>query len=106
MATRSITTKLPSGSQAYVFGSYLFVGEPRDIDILILYDPTLSDPKAAYKVHCEFVDEIQQLTGTPVDLTLLTYSEEKNSDFIGDTGAVPITDVGGKLTRRCSGAAR
>lgn len=97
MAIRSITTKLPKGSQAYVFGSYLFVGEPRDIDILILYDPYLSSPKDAYKVHREFVDEIQQLTGTPVDLTLLTYSEERNLGFISDTGAVPIAEVDGNI---------
>lgn len=90
MEIPSITTKLPSGSQAFVFGSYLSVAQPRDIDILILYDPALHSPKDAYKLHRTFVDYVEQLVGIPVDVTLLTYAEEKSTGFIEDTHATPI----------------
>jgi len=97
MATPSITTKLPSSSTALVFGSFLYRSDPRDIDVLVLYDPSVFSPADAYRGHAPFVKEIQCLVGLPLDLTLLTYDEEKSSGFIEDTGAVPIEEAIRKL---------
>ena len=93
MAIESITTKLPSGSEAFIFGSYLSVAKPHDIDILILYDPKLHAPKDAYKVHREFVNEVGKLAGIPVDLTLLTFAEEYSIGFIEASHAIPIANL-------------
>ncbi|MGJ0430758.1 nucleotidyltransferase domain-containing protein [Methylobacter sp.] len=106
MATPSITTKLPSSSAALVFGSFLHGSEPRDIDVLVLYDPSVFSPADAYRAHASFVKEVQRLVGLPVDLTLLTYGEEESSGFIEDTGAVPIEEAIEKLTSHSTGPAR
>jgi len=106
MATPSISTKLPSSSTAFVFGSFLSGSDPRDIDVLILYDPSVISPADAYRGHAPFAKEIQRLAGLPVDLTLLTYGEEESSCFIEDTGAVLIEEATRKLTSHSTGPAR
>jgi len=84
---------MPEGSQAYVFGSFLTTDQPEDIDVLILYDPSVCPPEGAYSAHALFAKNLRQLSGLPVDLTLLTYEEERSSRFIQDTKAVPIRKV-------------
>ncbi len=106
MAIPSITTKLPSSSTAFVFGSFLSRADPRDIDVLILYDPLVFSPADAYRSHAPFVKEVQRLIGLPLDLTLLTYGEELSSGFIEDTGAVPFEAATRKLTSHSTGPAR
>jgi hypothetical protein len=91
MAIPSITTNLPEGSVAYIFGSYLTCDNPRDLDVLVVYDATLCAPRTAYKAHRDFLCRLRNLSRLPVDSTLLTKAEERESGFIEDTGAVLLT---------------
>src|SRR4029453_8512625 len=100
METPSFITRLPKGSQAYVFGSFLTRDQPKDVDVLILYDPSVCPPKSPYQTHALFIEEVREVYGLPVDITLLTYAEEQGSCFIHDTRAVPIADATRKLTFR------
>ena len=61
METPSITTVLPEGSLAFVFGSFLRSDAPSDLDVLLLYDPEICDPKEAYCAHTPFVDAASRL---------------------------------------------
>ena len=60
METLSITTALPEGSTAFVFGSFLTVAEPSDLDVLLLYDPTTCDPRDAYRAHAAFLGAVKR----------------------------------------------
>lgn len=83
--------KLPKGSTAYVFGSFLSSNNPRDLDILLLYDPRQCPPIDAYKSHKEFISYLQDRSGLKVDATLLTYREQKEVDFIYKSKAIEIS---------------
>jgi predicted nucleotidyltransferase len=99
MENQSFITKLPEKSTAYVFGSFLYKESPNDIDILILYDPVICAPEKAYLIHNLFIENIKNLFGLPVDITLLTYMEEQRAGFIEKAQAVPIDEVICKMGR-------
>ena len=98
METLSITTALPEGSTAFVFGSFLTIAEPSDLDVLLLYDPTTCDPRDAYRAHAAFLGAVTQVVSVPVDITLLTHMEAHGCRFIELTGCVPFTDIEDRLT--------
>ena len=84
---------LPKSSVPYVFGSFLSSSSPRDIDILIVYDPAICNPAQAYDLHLEFADNLERAVGLPVHLTLLAMEEERGCGFIADARAVPLETV-------------
>lgn len=88
-----IGTDLPRGSIAFVFGSVLWSSRPRDFDLLIVYNPSICPSDRAYTEHRRFSTGIEQKMGLRVDMTLLTYDEEKHSSFIQRTGAVPVENT-------------
>lgn len=97
MENLSIDTELlPEGSSAFVFGSYISGSFPRDLDLLIIYDGSICHPNEAYRAHAPFVAVLQETVGIPVDLTLLTTSEEARGRFVECSGAVPIGQIFGK----------
>lgn len=100
MVTLSTTTALPEGSTAFVFGSFLTAAEPADLDVLVLYDQMVCDPRFAYGTHLKFVDAVRRLVPIPVDLTLLSYMEAHECRFLDETGCVPFTGVEDRLTMR------
>ena len=93
MEILSTVTELPEGSMAFVFGSVLRNAHPMDFDLLVVYDPSLCPPNIAYRVHAPFFGRLSQKTDLPVDMTLLTYQEEKSSCFILGTKALPIAEA-------------
>ena len=93
MESRSIITRLPEGSRAFAFGSALTTTNPRDFDLLVTYDESACPPNVAHRTHLPFLRELEKITDVRVDMTLLTYHEEKNLQFIEKTGAVPILQV-------------
>ena len=98
MENLSITTALPEGSAAFVFGSFLTAAEPSDLDVLLLYDPATCDPRDAYRAHAAFLGAVKRLVSLPVDITLLTHVEAHGCRFLELTGCVPFADVEGRLT--------
>ena len=93
-------TKLPEGTTAYVFGSFISAEFPNDLDILLLYDPSRCLPQNAYKEHLNFVEYLRVCSGLPVDVTLLTYDEQQQSNFLVVSKAILATECE-ELTIRC-----
>ena len=83
-----------------VFGSFLTSDAPSDLDVLLLYDPEICDPKEAYCAHATFVDVASRLVEIPLDITLLTHMEAHGCCFIELEGCVPFRDVEDRLTDR------
>jgi hypothetical protein len=90
MDIRSITTNLPSSSVVYLFGSFLNSSAPNDLDVLIVYDPQFCAPARAYELHGSFVNRLRKIAGIAVHTTFLTADEERECNFINDTGAVRL----------------
>jgi len=91
-----VHTRLPDGSEAYIFGSSLHSAKPSDVDLLIVYDPSKHNPVNAHGLFTSIGEWMAELTGRTVDLTLLTISEERESNFIDDTGAIALTGTTGR----------
>ena len=64
----------------YVFGSLLsFNKTPNDIDILIVYSEY--NNKIRYEIE-KFVEQLEIEIELPVDLTILSYEEEREVGFL------------------------
>ena len=88
---RTLIDRLPSRSKAYVFGSCLRSGQPpADIDLLIVYDPEVCPPEKTYDLHAPFINTARSTFDLPVDFTLLTFKEERDSRFVEDTSAISL----------------
>jgi hypothetical protein len=91
MAIRSITPALlPEGSSVYLFGSASRASRFADIDLLILYDPSICPAARAHAEHKAFVRRVEEKAAAPVHLCLLSYSEESASGFIAQVSATPL----------------
>ena len=78
---------------AFVFGSFLRSAHPKDLDLLVIYDPSQCPPNIAYRAHAPISARLGEKMGVPVDMTLLTYREEQSSRFIAESGALPIVEA-------------
>jgi predicted nucleotidyltransferase len=81
--------RLPQGVVGiYVFGSACHKTFPHDLDLLVVYEPTVLRPEqvttATENLLCGAVQE------HAVDLTALTIDEERDSDFIAREGALAV----------------
>ena len=99
MGNLSIATKIPSHSEAYVFGSVLNSLAPDDFDLLIVYDPEVCPPQNAYVCHSPLCEDISIMFRLPVHLTALTRSEAMHVRFIEKTNALPLEMALEQLSR-------
>jgi predicted nucleotidyltransferase len=90
MEIRSIIRKLPRGTEIYVFGSCLWRKDPKDVDVLIVYDPDVCQPERAHESVADAINALKKALGRPVHLTLLTRQEEEGCAFKIDTGCVSL----------------
>jgi hypothetical protein len=81
---------LPDGSSVFLFGSAAQTSRYNDVDLLILYDPTLCLPERAHREHKAFVDLAANEIGATIHLCLLTYHEERTTGFIAKVSAIPL----------------
>jgi predicted nucleotidyltransferase len=70
------------------------VPHPSDLDILVVYDPTVVPPARAYEAYEPLREELGITTGLPVDMTLLTVSEEAALRFVESEHCVEILTKG------------
>jgi predicted nucleotidyltransferase len=70
------------GVEFYIFGSLLYTNAPRDIDILIVYDPYGISLGEVIKLKHTLGQIIGQKTRRDVDICMLSYSEACQSQFI------------------------
>ncbi len=79
-AIKEMAPLLNSFEQIYLFGSILDANKPScDIDILIVYSKYTIDTKLEIK---EFCDIIEKKANLPVDLTVLSLEEMKETKFL------------------------
>lgn len=90
MENQFITSALPKNSIAFIFGSILTNSQPRDVDIIILYDPAYCSPSEAYDKHHEFKEALRNYFRLPIHITYLTFDEEKNAKLIDLSGATSL----------------
>lgn len=83
----------PLNTKWYIFGSFLHSDSPSDIDLLVVYDPLEVHPKNVTK-HCKpLFAAIEQAISLKVHSTILTCSEEQESEFVERSKAVLLEDV-------------
>jgi len=92
--------RIPERSTLFLFGSILKSQAPNDLDILVVYDPEFCPPELAYTYHRPMVDDLAAAYGLPVHATFLTPSEQRATDFISRTCAVPFSEAQRGLTPR------
>jgi hypothetical protein len=93
MEIQSITSKLPNGAEIYVFGSSLWRQHPNDVDVLVVYDPTICPPENAHSSVAESIRSLADALGRPIHMTLLTRQEERGCAFKLDTGCVRLEEA-------------
>ncbi|WP_270264401.1 nucleotidyltransferase domain-containing protein [Kocuria marina] len=79
---REVTRDHPAAS-VWLFGSALREDDPRDIDVLIMYEDRASVAELKAAVHRAF-------SGLPCDIMALTADEESFYDFRRTVGAVRL----------------
>jgi predicted nucleotidyltransferase len=82
--------ELPEGSSVYVFGSALSSAQPKDIDILVVYDPMVCSPSRAYAYHEQFLNQLAEMIELPIDITLLSKTEADETRFVESESCVPL----------------
>ena len=83
----------PLNTMWYIFGSYLHSDSPSDIDLLVVYDPLEVHPKDVAKYCKPLFAAIEQAISLKVHSTILTYSEEREAEFVERSKAVPLEEV-------------
>lgn len=94
---------IPEGSKLYVLGSVMSSEAPNDLDVLVVYDTNKCRPEDVYQYHHEMLGDLKSSFGLFVHATLLTSSEERGTDFIARTAAVPFEVIQIRLTHHSSG---
>src|SRR5258708_2984159 len=90
MEIQRIATKVPSGSNAFVFGSILRATKPSDLDFPLIYHPKISPPKQPYFPHAPLCEALRNDYRIQVHLTPLTGLEAKHVQFLQRTNAIPL----------------
>lgn len=74
--------------RVYIFGSSVDLYKmPNDIDILILYSEY---SKIIQQQIDEFKRQLEGESKLPVDLTILSYEEEQQIDFLGKVSSIQL----------------
>jgi predicted nucleotidyltransferase len=76
--------------QISLFGSTLTVSDPKDLDLLVTYDPGVTPPEKAVELRGVLELACGDLIEGEVDCVLLTEAEERESKFAEREGAVAL----------------
>lgn len=98
MEIQSITTKVPEYSEAFIFGSVFSSPNPKDLDLLVIYDEHACPPQQAYANHNELCQLLCNAFNLPVHIIPLTRSEARHSRFIEYSKAIPLAMALRELT--------
>jgi predicted nucleotidyltransferase len=70
------------GIELYLFGSVLTSERPKDVDLVIVYDPSLVDVDKAIAIRQSLRSGIHEVAGVPADILLLSTSEVEQTNFL------------------------
>src|SRR4051794_1920263 len=71
----------------HVFGSALRSSDPEDVDLLVVYDPSVVAPRDASRLREAVISILGPLTGPPIQIVLLTCEEQQSTRFAESEGA-------------------
>lgn len=74
--------------EIYLFGSYLYKDEPKDIDILVLYPRKYNKNKQIFLFIDILRKQLEYSLKKCIDIQALTYKEEKEVKFIASEKCV------------------
>jgi hypothetical protein len=86
----NIHTELPDCCCLYLFGSAVESKNPRDLDVLIVYDEAFTSPSTSYYQFSSLVQALPISKHYPIHLTLLTVQEAQDTDFVSKSQAIRI----------------
>jgi hypothetical protein len=75
----------------YVFGSWLRVQNPRDLDLLLVYDSDKCSDRQIIGLRKSLREASPRLTGLPAHITALTIEEEREISFIRSNSCVGVS---------------
>lgn len=75
------------GVRIYAFGSALVSGAPRDVDLLIVFDPTKVQIDTVLGFRRDVCRSGSVVFALPFDVCLLTEGEARNNRFLEDEHA-------------------
>lgn len=76
--------------EVYVFGSWLTSGMPKDIDLLIVFDPQRCRIHEALFLRHQLARAVEDTFSLTSDIILLTTAEEREVGFVRAEGCVPF----------------
>lgn len=89
---RKILLEVPKSTDVYVFGSMLNSIAPKDLDILVIYNPIIYPEASIYK-SCEcLTNTLFEVFKLEVDLTVLSFTENNEMNFIEEAKAIKLKD--------------
>jgi predicted nucleotidyltransferase len=74
----------------YVFGSWLRGQNPRDLDLLLVYDPVKCNNQQITDLRRSLSEASPRLTGLPAHITALTIEEERELSFIRNYSCIGV----------------
>jgi predicted nucleotidyltransferase len=81
-ALNAVAPALRGVISVHVFGSELYDPEPKDLDLLVVYDATHTPPHRATALRTAVVGACRAITQRPVDVVLLTEAEAEATRFV------------------------
>ncbi len=78
--------------QLFLFGSALTQPDPRDIDLLMVYNIDSINIKKVIDIRKKLTKILQEKMQIPVDICALSNCETKTNSFIKDEKAIKIYD--------------
>ena len=91
MVSLTKLSQVPKKTEVFVFGSILTSNDPRDLDIVIVYENSFFIQSAIFD-HCsEFVNELNELYNLKIDVTYLSRDESSQTTFIDRVKAIPLS---------------
>ena len=72
-----------------LFGSAVDTAKPRDVDLLVVYDPEVTTPLiASQEIRPSLRKAVSPLIDVPTDITLMTPTERREPGFPWDAGSL------------------
>ncbi len=83
---------MPDWAHVFVFGSALHSNAPKDLDLLVVYDPAGCPPNEAREKAELLASIIGQKSGLCPHVVVLSIKEEESISFIHSEGCVPFEE--------------
>lgn len=85
--------KVPDNIDVFIFGSYLNSENPKDVDLIVIYDSNIYTGKSIFDNCLNLINQIKEISGLSVDVTYLSINEEIETKFLKFVNAISINDV-------------